>query len=63
MGNQVASGQIEILVRCLCQSLGSDHFSCMHCDGKGYLEAWVPHELLADLPAWVAMGIRQMKMD
>ena len=59
MGNQISREQIEVLVRCPCQSSGSYRCSCLQCDGKGYVEGWVPHALLADLKGWIALGIRR----
>jgi hypothetical protein len=58
--DQISRERIEVLVRCPCRSSGSYHCSCLQCNGKGYVEGWLPHALLADLKGWIALGIRRV---
>jgi len=58
--NQISRKQIEVLVRCPCRSSRSFRCTCLQCNGKGYVESWLPHALLADLQGWIALGIRRV---
>jgi hypothetical protein len=41
-------GGVEVLIRYRCQGYHQPDVRCPDCNGKGYLELWVPHFLLRD---------------
>jgi len=49
---------MEVLVRLLCRCAVQTRSQCPQCDGRGYVDQWLPYDMLCDLKGWIILNRR-----
>jgi hypothetical protein len=49
---------MEVLVRLLCRCAVQARSQCPQCDGRGYVDQWLPYDMLCELKGWIILNRR-----